>query len=248
MEWPFGYAVSATQFTIYIDGVPVAKTAVTTGTATSPLTGLFGTQIAQHQPWTTFFNGTLDELRISNILRSSNWISTEYNNQNNPGTFLTVYPQEYPPVSSGFTGWPTSGLYPLTVQFNLTSMFNNATWVNWSWGDGAVTNTSTSMTFNASHTYTSGGTFTVNETAANPSYSNVTSLSNYITVYNQTASGLPEMSVSGLPADRHVHPHGNEQQCVICELVVGSGTFSNTTTITAFNPPTSIPQEGLYRQ
>ena len=85
MEWPFGYAVSATQFTIYIDGVPVAKTAVTTGTATSPLTGLFGTQIAQHQPWTTFFNGTLDELRISNILRSSNWISTEYNNQNNPG-------------------------------------------------------------------------------------------------------------------------------------------------------------------
>ena len=35
------------------------------------------------------------------------------------------------------------------------------------------------------------GTYTVNETAANPYSTNTTSLSNYITVYNQTVSGLP---------------------------------------------------------
>lgn len=32
-------------------------------------------------------NGFVDEVRISNVARSANWISTEYNNQNNPATF-----------------------------------------------------------------------------------------------------------------------------------------------------------------
>ncbi|UCF12670.1 MAG: DUF2341 domain-containing protein, partial [Thermoplasmatales archaeon] len=34
------------------------------------------------------FDGYIQEARMSSILRSSNWISTEYNNQNNPSTFL----------------------------------------------------------------------------------------------------------------------------------------------------------------
>ena len=93
---PSGTAVSPTQFSIYIDGVPVTTTAVTTGSATSPLTGLpgFGTQIARHQPWTTYFAGTLDELRISNAALSSDWIKTEYNNQNSPSTFYYLMNQE----------------------------------------------------------------------------------------------------------------------------------------------------------
>jgi len=33
------------------------------------------------------FNGKIDEVRISNIARSSDWIATEYNNQSNPATF-----------------------------------------------------------------------------------------------------------------------------------------------------------------
>jgi hypothetical protein len=43
------------------------------------------------------FTGILDEVRISNIDRSNDWITTEYNNQSNPGTggFLSsVGPQE----------------------------------------------------------------------------------------------------------------------------------------------------------
>jgi hypothetical protein len=38
------------------------------------------------------FNGLLDELRVSNTARSSDWIATEYNNQSNPGNFLSVGP------------------------------------------------------------------------------------------------------------------------------------------------------------
>ncbi len=36
-----------------------------------------------------FFNGLIDETRISSIARSANWITTEYNNQSNPSTFET---------------------------------------------------------------------------------------------------------------------------------------------------------------
>lgn len=41
-----------------------------------------------------FFYGGLDEIRISNIARSANWLTTTYNNQNSPSTFYTVGTQE----------------------------------------------------------------------------------------------------------------------------------------------------------
>jgi Concanavalin A-like lectin/glucanases superfamily/IPT/TIG domain len=37
-----------------------------------------------------YFNGTLDEVRVSNAVRSADWISTEYHNQNSPSTFYSV--------------------------------------------------------------------------------------------------------------------------------------------------------------
>lgn len=37
-----------------------------------------------------FFNGDLDEVRVSSIARSADWILTEYNNQNSPSTFYSV--------------------------------------------------------------------------------------------------------------------------------------------------------------
>jgi hypothetical protein len=44
------------------------------------------------------FNGTLDELRIANEVRSSDWISAEYNNQNSPSTFYAIQDEANPPV------------------------------------------------------------------------------------------------------------------------------------------------------
>ncbi|MHA2101639.1 MAG: DUF2341 domain-containing protein, partial [Candidatus Kariarchaeaceae archaeon] len=35
-------------------------------------------------------DGKLDEMRVSNAARSSDWIATEYNNQNNPSSFISV--------------------------------------------------------------------------------------------------------------------------------------------------------------
>ncbi|MHB8053174.1 MAG: DUF2341 domain-containing protein, partial [Methanoregula sp.] len=94
---PSGTAIDPAQFSIYIDGNAAATTAATVGSATSPLTGLNGTQIAQHQPWGMYLPGILDEVRISNSNRSANWILTEYRNQNSPSTFYTVGAKETRP-------------------------------------------------------------------------------------------------------------------------------------------------------
>lgn len=39
---------------------------------------------------TALWNGRLDEMRFSNVIRSDGWIKTEYNNQSNPATFMTI--------------------------------------------------------------------------------------------------------------------------------------------------------------
>jgi hypothetical protein len=47
-----------------------------------------------------FYTGRIDELRISNIVRSTTWMSTEYNNQNSPSTFYTIGAEEIPTVAT----------------------------------------------------------------------------------------------------------------------------------------------------
>jgi hypothetical protein len=41
-----------------------------------------------------YFNGSVDEIRVSNTARSSGWIQTEYNNQSSPSTFTSFGNEE----------------------------------------------------------------------------------------------------------------------------------------------------------
>jgi hypothetical protein len=54
------------------------------------LSGLGGTVIGYHQAWNEYYDGLLDEVRISTTVRSADWVATEYNNQSSPSTFYTV--------------------------------------------------------------------------------------------------------------------------------------------------------------
>lgn len=45
-----------------------------------------------------YFDGILDEIRISNIPRSSAWLNTSYNNQNSSSTFLTLGSEQVVPL------------------------------------------------------------------------------------------------------------------------------------------------------
>lgn len=72
--------------TFYVDGNQIG----------SPIAGTsVGTTSAAHHQIIGFnnintLNGQIDEFRISNWVASSTWISTEYNNQNDPSSFFTI--------------------------------------------------------------------------------------------------------------------------------------------------------------
>ena len=80
-----------------------------------------------------------------------------------------------PPVAA-FNGTPTSGDYPLTVDFTDASTENPTSW-SWTFGDGG-----TSTAQNPSHTYTAAGTYTVSLTVSNAFGSDTETKTNYITV------------------------------------------------------------------
>jgi len=55
-----------------------------------------------------YFNGKVDEVRISNIARTESWIEAEYRNQNTPSTYLSFASSENPYPSDNPTIQPTS--------------------------------------------------------------------------------------------------------------------------------------------
>lgn len=84
LTWVF---VPNTGVFLYVNGVLAAS-----GSAPS-------VQSSSQSAWTIgaggngieyFYHGLLDEARLSNTNRSADWITTEYNNQNNPESFVTA--------------------------------------------------------------------------------------------------------------------------------------------------------------
>lgn len=91
---------------------------------------------------------------------------------------------------AAFSGTPTSGTAPLTVQFTDASTGNVTEW-SWEFGDG-----SPSAVQNPSHTYTSAGTYSVSLTVTGPEGNNTVTKTNYITVGTLM---VPVAAFSGTP-------------------------------------------------
>lgn len=95
----------------YVDGVAQTLTDRLSGTQTvnTAYTGVFdpghnGTsmKMGDISPSAVKMLGLLDEVRLSNTVRSSTWISTTYNSINSPNTFYTLGPENGSlPVSGG---------------------------------------------------------------------------------------------------------------------------------------------------
>ncbi len=81
-----------------------------------------------------------------------------------------------PPPVADFTGSPTSGCAPLTVNFTDQSTGDITSW-DWDFGDGG-----SSAAQNPSYQYNSGGTYTVSLTVTGPGGSDTETKTNYITV------------------------------------------------------------------
>jgi Concanavalin A-like lectin/glucanases superfamily/Domain of unknown function (DUF2341)/Fibronectin type III domain len=86
---------------LYKDGSLLAGPRAASPTASSTLSAVIGASSF----WSSTFNGNIDEVHISNTNRSAAWITAEYNNQNSPGTFITMGSESCP--SSTPTPTPT---------------------------------------------------------------------------------------------------------------------------------------------
>jgi hypothetical protein len=72
---------------LFVNGSQVSSSSETGNIASSgtPLVIGADTEISSE-----YFNGALDEARISNSARSADWVATEYNNQSTPSAFYTI--------------------------------------------------------------------------------------------------------------------------------------------------------------
>lgn len=184
----------------YTQTVPIIVDYTTDATyGNMPLTIQF-TDISGGTPtsWNwSFGDGTYSTTQSPSHTYSSGGNYTVALNASNAGNsnisasrYITVYNTTH----AQFTGTPTSGLMPLSVTFNVTYAYDNATYWNWSFGDG---NWQNGTVQNATHTYSSGGTYTVSERATNDYDTDSYTLNNYITVYNITSASFTQDKTSG---------------------------------------------------
>jgi PKD repeat protein len=145
--------------------------------------------------------------------------------------------QPQPPVAQ-FSGSPTSGYVPLTVDFTDESTGSPTSW-SWDFGDGVGTSTQQ----NPSYTYTSPGTYTVTLTAANAYGSDDEVKTGYISVTVE----YPVADFSGSPTA------GNAPLTVdFTDLSAGSPTSwswdfgDGVGTSTAQNPSYTYTSDGVY--
>jgi PKD repeat protein len=104
--------------------------------------------------------------------------------------YVTVTAPTAAPVA-GFSGTPTSGVAPLTVNFSNSSTGSIVTYA-WDFGDG----TSSSVQ-NPSHAYSAAGSYTVKLTVTGAGGSNTKISNNYVTVSAPpTTTGAPKLTGS----------------------------------------------------
>jgi PKD repeat protein len=138
------------------------------------------------------------------------------------------------PPTAGFTGSPTSGDVPLTVNF--TNQSSGATSYSWNFGDSQ-----TSTATNPSHTYTSTGTFTVTLTATNSCGSDQEVKTNYITV----TCTPPVAGFSGSPTSGNVPLTVNFTNSSTGATSY-SWNFGDSQTSTATNPSHTYTSTGTF--
>jgi len=93
-EWYFvsaQYDLNTKTIQTFVNGIADRTMVVSESPAPSPSALQIGRDLFNEQ---SHFNGVVDELRISNKIRTSSWIATNFRNQHNPGTSLRAYPAE----------------------------------------------------------------------------------------------------------------------------------------------------------
>jgi PKD repeat protein len=137
-----------------------------------------------------------------------------------------------------FSGTPTSGTAPLTVNFTDSSTGTVASW-SWTFGDGG-----TSTARNPSYTYTAAGTYTVMLTVTGPGGSNTNTKTNYITVTSPPPPPVANFSAS--PTSGTAPLTVNFTDSSTGTVASWSWTFGDGGTSTVQNPSHTYTAAGTY--
>jgi len=191
---------------------PVARFSGSPTSGTAPLAVAF-TDTSTGQPtswaWTFGDGGTSTAQSPTQIYTAAGNYSVTLTATNSLGSntltktnYISVAAPQ-PPVAS-FSGSPTSGIVPLTVNFTDTSTGQPTSWA-WTFGDGG-----TSTAQNPSHTYTTAGTYSVTLTATNTMGSNSLTKTNYITV----TPPPPDFTITVSPAKHTISRGGSTSYTV----------------------------------
>ena len=173
-----------------------------------------GTSTAQSPSHTYSTAGTYSvSLKVTNSLGNNTLTRTNY--------ISVAAPQ--PPVAN-FSGSPTNGIVPLTVNFTDTSSGQPTGWA-WTFGDGGTSNVQ-----NPSHVYTVAGTYSVTLTATNTVGSNSLTKTNYITV----TPPPPDFTLSATPA-RQTVPRGGSTSYAI--TITPRNGFTGQVTLSVSGQP-----------
>jgi autotransporter-associated beta strand protein len=114
----------------------------------------------------------------------------------NTSTLANYIVAANPPAPvAGFSGTPTNGVVPLAVSFTDSSS-GNITNRFWNFGDGTTANFTVAT--NPSHTYSTGGTYTVSLTVSGLGGLSTSTLANYITAGVPPVAGFSASPTNGV--------------------------------------------------
>ncbi len=95
------YDSSTGQMEIYVNGAIKNSQSIAPQNIATNNNSLY---VGSRQGTIRFFDGTIDEVRISSTARSADWILTSYNNQNNPSAFFTLGSEKNAPAGPTVVG------------------------------------------------------------------------------------------------------------------------------------------------
>jgi len=156
----------------------------------------------------------------------------------NKSDYIIAYPPAATIPSANFNGTPTSGVAPLTVQFNDLSTGSPTNW-NWSFGDGNFSNA-----MSPPHIYAYPGLFSVTLNVSNSAGNNSFTRTNYINVTSTAIpptanfNGTPTSGVAPLTVQFNDLSTGSLTNW---NWSFGDGNFSNAT-----SPPHIYAYPGLF--
>ncbi len=218
---------AATNYWASMDGTSMA----------CPMAAAVGAMIwSQNPSWT---NSQVEDQLYASADNIDAYLSSKYIGKMGAGRinlYNAVNTGPPPPPVADFSGSPTSGTEPLTVNFTDISTGSIDTW-SWTFGDGG-----TSTAQNPSYTYNSAGTYTVSLTVTGPGGNDTNTKTNYITVDPCTS---PTAGFVGSPTsgDYNLQVNFTDQSSGATSY---SWNFGDGATSTAASPSHTYTAAGTY--